>query len=514
MKTYHRNRAFACGVLACGLLAMTSCEYFGLETLNVNRTSLTSVEASMLLNNAVVMSRPQLANHHCESTIVKQHIRIVTGIGSCANFNVDARQATSFNWDNGYETRLRAVIDIINTVEDDPAQANLYNMARIWRAYTFMRITDSYGNVPYTDAALGHLEGRVFPTYDTQESIYTSSAGILEELASASAALDAGEDARPDALYDGDVTRWQRLGYSLLLRAAMRLSKVRPDLAEQYVATAVSGGLMQSNADNALIRHTSEYLNQPGQQLNANEGHNEYLPADFVDWMQENNDPRLAAIAVRYPTAVSAADHRPSNADRSPANQIGMPVGFDSNTILPVVQAAGLPSFFAYSQTDLTRMFHPEAPSFLVTFAQTQLLLAEAVHRGWAQGDAAALYESGIEAHMQQISTGYSGTEIAQADIDAYIQANPLVPGRELEQINTQYWMASFLIPDEVWANFRRSGYPDLTPNPLRGSLSGDERFMRRFGYPDAERSVNPNFRTGGVTPDEISTRVWWDVKE
>jgi hypothetical protein len=290
----------------------------------------------------------------------------------------------------------------------------------------------------------------------------------------------------------------------------MRLSKVRPDLAEQYVQRAVAGGLMQSNDDNAVILHTSEYQNQPGTVANGNESHWDYLTADFVNHLQEHDDPRLAAIAVRYPSATSGGEQNEGNAERAPDQQIGMPMGFDNNSIGPAVQADGLPSFFAYSQIDRTRMMHPLAPSFLVTYAQTQLLLAEAVHRGWADGDAAALYESGIRAHMQQISNGYSGTAIAQADIDAYVQSQPLEPGRELEQINTQYWIASFLIPDEAWANFRRSGYPALTPNPMRGSLR-NEAFMRRFGYPDEERTVNPN-ASQGVSPDELDTRIWWDV--
>ncbi|MGH7577404.1 MAG: SusD/RagB family nutrient-binding outer membrane lipoprotein [Longimicrobiales bacterium] len=78
---------------------------------------------------------------------------------------------------------------------------------------------------------------------------------------------------------------------------------------------------------------------------------------------------------------------------------------------------------------------------------------------------------------------------------------------------NTQYWIASFLIPDEAWANFRGSGYPQLAPNPLRGSLQ-TEAFMRRFGYPDAERTVNPNTASQGVTPDNLDTRVWWDAND
>lgn len=497
-----------------GLLVVTSCD-FGLDTLNVNETDLTEVQPEFQLNDAIVSSAPNVDALRCEATIVKQHVRIITGIGSCANFNIDGRQVTSTNWNNGYQTRLRALIDVIRATEEDPDRANLYNIARIWQAYTFMRITDSYGDVPYTEAGLGFLDGNVFPDYDTQEFIYTSDVGILEELANATAALDpALDDPNNDALYGGDVARWQRLGYSLLLRGALRLTKVSPELAEEYVARAVAGGLMQSNDDNAVIRHTTEYVNPAANPLNANEGHNEYLTEDFVEFMQERNDPRLAAIAVRYPNAVSSEDHTPANAERSPAEQIGMPTGFDSNSIRSVAQEAGLPSFLAYSQTDLNRMLHLQAPSFLITYAQTQLLLAEAVQRGWAEGDVATLYESGIEAHMQQMSTGYSGTTIPEADIDAYIQDHPLEAGRELEQINTEYWAASFLIPDEAWANFRRSGYPDLEPNPIRGDLSSDERFMRRFGYPDPEVSVNQHAKTSGVTPDRIDTRIWWDVKE
>jgi len=72
-----------------------------------------------------------------------------------------------------------------------------------------------------------------------------------------------------------------------------------------------------------------------------------------------------------------------------------------------------------------------EAPSFLAMYALQQLLLPEAAHRDWINGDAGALYESGIEAHMQHISTSYMNIEIDQSDIDAYIQANPLEAGRE-----------------------------------------------------------------------------------
>jgi hypothetical protein len=45
---------------------------------------------------------------------------------------------------------------VIKAVKDDPAKVNMYAVARIWRAYCFSRITDVYGDVPYTQAGQGY----------------------------------------------------------------------------------------------------------------------------------------------------------------------------------------------------------------------------------------------------------------------------------------------------------------------------------------------------------------------
>ena len=60
-----------------------------------------------------------------------------------------------------------------------------------------------------------------------------------------------------------------------------------------------------------------------------------------------------------------------------------MPMGFDNGTIVARATADGLASFYDYSQVDRRRMAKTTAPVFFVTAAQTQLLLAEARHRGW-----------------------------------------------------------------------------------------------------------------------------------
>ena len=197
------------------------------------------------------------------------------------------------------------------------------------------------------------------------------------------------------------------------------------------------------------------------------------------------------------------------------ADQIGMPIGYDNSSIVPRASADGLASFYDYSQLDRRRMGKNSAPIFFVTAAQTQLLLAEARFRGWiTTGTAAQYFSDGIKAHMDQLVTYDAASAVAPAARDAYVAANPLVPGMELQQINTQYWIASFLNGPEAFANFRRSGYPLLTPNPYPSADVPAGNFIRRITYPTSEISANTENLNAAITlqgPDKLTTRVWWD---
>jgi hypothetical protein len=200
------------------------------------------------------------------------------------------------------------------------------------------------------------------------------------------------------------------------------------------------------------------------------------------------------------------------------ANQIGMPMGFDNGTIPAQATADTLASFYAYSQADRRRVAKTSAPIFFLTAAQTNLLLAEARFRGWiSTGTAAQYFADGIRAHMDQMASYDAGSAVAAGARDTYVTNNPLGAGTELEQINTQYWIASFLNGPEAFANFRRSGFPTLTPNPYGQPNNPDVpngTFIRRLTYPTNELSVNAENVNESIArqgPDKLSTRVWWD---
>ncbi|GAB2772108.1 SusD/RagB family nutrient-binding outer membrane lipoprotein [Rhabdobacter roseus] len=496
------------GILLTGLIS--SCDK-GYDELNTNKIAVTTLNPAFLLNDAIIQASFPAGTMVYEMGIVQHLVTPNSGVLAGANFNQDNRSVTQEIWQRYFRTVVRNTAAIIEATANDPSRSNLLQMARIWRAHAFMVLTDTYGDVPYTDAGKGFIDQVVSPRYDAQEVIYKD---IIKELTEASAALDAAKTREnTDVLYGGDVVKWQRLGYSLLLRAGMRLTKIDPGLAQQTAQRAFQGGLMQANADNAVVRHNANYVNGLGNTLNATEANNIYLSAPFVNHLKNTNDPRLRSIAVRYVGASSGPQQVAARANTDPAVQIGMPLGYDNGSISGPVQASGLASFYDYSQLDRTRLAKLQSPMFLVTYAQTQLLLAEAVHRGWIQGSAATSYANGIRAHMEQMALYDANSAIGSAAIEAYVAANPLDASKALEQINTQYWIASLMNGPETFANFRRSGYPALTPNPFPGkAIKG--AFIRRLTYPNSELSVNKaNFdeAVARMGADDLDTRVWWD---
>lgn len=488
-----------------------------LEEVNVNTVNPTTLDPVLLLNNAIINTSFPTKTVIYEASIVQQMVTPNGGVLAGGNFNQDSRDITGPpTWAVYYQNVIKYTHDVISKTKDLPARSNLYNMARIWQAYAFMILTDTYGAIPYTEGGAGLTDLIFFPKYDQQVDIYPK---LIQEFTEASAALNtSGAVESSDVLYAGSVAKWKKFGYSLLLRAGMRLSKVDAAKAQTVVQAAFTGGVITANADNAYMRHDPNYQNPIGNMLNSTEAANWYLVKSFVDSLKNNNDPRLSAIAIRYKGATSGPGQTVDKGTTAPTDQIGMPMGYDNGTIGPRATADGLASFYDYSQVDRRRMAKTAAPMFFVTAAQTQLLLAEAKFRGWiSSGTASQYFSDGIKAHMDQLVTYDPGSAVSVTARDEYIANHPLVAGQEMQQINTQYWIASFLNGPEAFANFRRTGYPALTPNPYGQPNNPDVpngTFIRRIGYPTSELSVNTanvNAAIAIMGPDKLSTRLWWD---
>ena len=496
----------------------TSCDS-GFEDVNKNPVLATTSDPAYLFSNAQFSSA--LATFHYQSEIVQQINTPYTGVLEGGNHNIvfDPNSNANFNAMYIGTATGSGPVNLLGTVlrltQDNPLRANIYQMSRIWKAYVFMVLVDTYGDVPYFDAAKGYSDGINLPKYDDQKLIYDD---ILKELDEATKALDATKSIESgDLFYKGNIAQWKKLGNSLLLRAAMRYTKVDEAKAKTYVAKAIdpaNGGVMTANTDNALIAFNSTFNSPNANFFQGTERGNVYLGKPFVDYLKTTGDPRSRVIAVKYelpanPIATAGKE------DTDPANQQGAPYGYNESTISTEPNFPGKSgSAFKYSQINRRTLGKIDAPEFFVTYAQTQLLLAEAAQRGYITGDAKTYYETGVRAHMNQMAQYDVSAAIPTASQDTYLTANPFATATALNQINTQYWIASFLNGSEAWANFRRSGFPALTKNPYPGADPSVKDFIRRLVYPVLEKSVNTANYNAAVArqgPDELGTHIFWD---
>lgn len=504
--------------LAAALLFCVSGCDKDFEQINTNPVLPTSLDAGYLFSNAEFLTATATLPYHMQ--IVQQIGTPFTGVLEGGNHNIINDNNTNPVFNNYYGGPVRLLIAAIEQTKDNPGRSNLYNMARIWKAFVFHVLVDTYGDVPYSEAAKAFLEGVSLPKYDDQKAIYDD---LLKEVSEATAALDAGKPTENgDLFYKGNIGKWKALGNSLLLRLAMRYTKLDENKAKQYAALAVDparGGVMASNADNAYITFNADYNHPNANSFQGTERANFYLGRPFVDYLKATSDPRLSFIAAKYtdPSATTVAAAEP--ADTTSAAQIGMPFGYKDATLPTEPLYPGkVGAAFKYSQLNRRTVAKITSPEFFITYAQTQLLLAEAAFRGYITGDAASFYAAGVRGHMGQMAQFDPVAIISSGLQDSYLLGNPYDAAKALEVINTQYWIASFLNGAEAWANFRRSGYPMLPRNTypdqdpdVKASTDG---FIHRVVYPDREKSVNAanyNEAVSRIGGDKLTTRIFWD---
>lgn len=412
-------------------------------------------------------------------------------------------------------------------------KANMRNATRILRALNFHRLTDMYGSVPYSEADRG-IEGIFFPKYDKQKDIYTD---LLKELDEATAALvvKAADDQdegfkSADFIYKGDVNKWKKFGYSLMLRMAMRISNVDAVMAANYVSKAVAGGVFTSNDDNVWVKMAvgpSEWTNQNGISRammpgDGGQAIQSYLSQTFIDFLKGPNtasvaddDPRLmifsGGIGVMSASSAGIPSIAPITGGLNPLNQKGMPNGKDQAMVNALVGST-VNADLTYSKMNPLLM-HDDSPFMIMNVAEVEFLQAEAIERsiGTVSGTAKAHYEAGVKAAMQMYTPFDATLAVTDAQVATYLAAFPYgVTKTGKAMIGDQMWVSHFMNWFEAWSDWRRSSYPALVPVNYPGNDTNGT-IPRKLRLPATEVTGNPNYLTGATMPDEITTRVWWD---
>lgn len=523
-------------LLALAVLLLPACDQDArFEELNTNPTQASSIPPEFLFTTAQLATAgtryEQWRSNLIYPEAMIQHLAETWYTGDKYTTNADwlsALWTVSYNGNgDGQRAPIKLLVDLIyNNVDPDcranqevftecPAfpstNVNKVAAARILRVLVFHRLTDMYGDLPYFEAGLGAIKDIVTPRFDTQQAIYTD---MLKELEQAVASIDPSFPTygSADIVYEGDPLRWKRFGNALMLRLAMRLVKRDPGMAQQWAQKAIEGGVMNGNEDSFYVRHERGGSEGPNG-LNTN-GVGEVLTdfgrpkctKVFVGHLKDTADPRLRAYCGV------------GGGETDMALQKGMPGGNSASTISDASWPWYDPDFTSFADYSVPTdwVSSKTAPTLLVTYAETEFLLAEAGVRWGIGGDPATHYANGVRAAMEQLGLYAGAPSISSADIDAYLAANPFDQANALEQINTQIWVETFLQGHEAWSNWRRSGFPVLDPVDWPGNVTNGQ-IPRRLGFwgntvlnPNAQQAMSQQGLTGTF---DLSTPVWWDAQ-
>lgn len=447
-------------------------------------------------------------------------------------------------WKNYYKAlpNIRELEKRFNSYAPSPAVNNMKAMLAITLAYKTFKLTDLFGDIPFSEAGYGFQDQKyLHPKYDKQRDIYLT---LLDNLKVAADSINfAGTDepfatfASFDMLFNGELEFWQKFANSLRLRYAMRMSAKEPELAGNIIKEIIgnnlpvligydiSGPILESAAilpANILYKNSSvswSFREHKGLRMGSTIWHQ----------FSTSDDPEGSGIfdPRAYIFFEGDADNKwkpfPQVPDANTPASGGTPYeGYrDSDGGYSMKESVNYSPFNYFMIQDENFM-----PVILMTSAEVHFIKAEAYFRGIGvamdKGTADNEYMNGIassvlwwEVVSLQLKLPLSGIKFTDkitiptelniiSVINHFGSWNATTEDEKLAYIYTQRWIDSFRQPWEAYAEARRTG---LTPR------EGDAIAHFRLPYPPSESQYNTenwNAAKASQGGEDPSVKMWW----
>jgi hypothetical protein len=388
-------------------------------------------------------------------------------------------------WKNSYEI-LRDVNNLYNIAKERDLP-NYQGISLVLKSLIYSVLTDTYGQVPYSQAIKGQTNDIYKPKFDKQKEVYD---GMLSDLKEANTLLnpDKGQ-IEGDILYNGDVLKWKKLANSLQLRLLIRISN-KEDVSSKIssiVDNSNSSPIFTSNDDNAALEYLPDLPNQWPLHTARSGFILEYrLSATFDSVLTKWDDPRLKVFF--NPTKASANSSNPK--------WKGVPNGLND---------AKAHSYAKDKVSRISNRYYEEpnsAKGLIMTYSEVQFILAEAAERGMINGSASNYYYQGIKASFDQYGLNTPSNYLAQPGVI-------YDPSNALQEIGYQKWIALFFTGKQGWFTWRRTGYPLLKAGPYN---ENKDLIPVRFQYPNEEQVQNTENYKQAIQEqgsNTINTKIW-----
>lgn len=396
-----------------------------------------------------------------------------------AKYNLVKRSMPDNFWNQCYFqlNRLKITKDkVVSSTIDAGLKANQLATIEALEIYIYSMLVDTYGDVPYSQAI--KVDQFLSPKYDDGLTIYKD---LISRANSAIASIDLTKGTfASDRVFGNNASNILRFLNSLKLRMGLNLADLDNAYAKTVVESAYTSGLPTSNAQSLVFKFDKEGLfTSTIYQDMVQSGRNDYVAANtLVNYMNGKADPRRDKYFTLGPGAVFVGGNY--GAVNNYAN-------------FSHINDALLVADYGYN---------------IFSYAETELMLAEAAERGYSVGGSASVhFTNGIDASMD----AYGVSAAAKA---AYLASNvyATLTGTWKEKIGHELWVANFFRGYEAWVVSKRLDFrvfvkPSTFDVPLR------------LPYPVKENAVNKNNKDaaavkqwGSVANDVQGKKVFWDI--
>jgi hypothetical protein len=394
---------------------------------------------------------------------------------------------TETDVNNLWRNRIYAGIlaDLERVIQSAGTESPRYaGIAKILKAFTFSIAVDAWGNIPFDDAL--KFAENVKPRYDESSTIYPKLITLIDEgVAEMKSTTNVFTPGNDDLFYKGDIVKWEKFANALKLRLYIHhFPKFAADGQAGIAALLASNApLMTSNADNFQMLFETSADRTNGIDQFEKRRINQFFPTStIIGLMNGKSDPRSATYFTNGGSTTATA--------AAPGQQLTTVTFLRMHTFLRgAVTNAAAP----------TTGYAGDSPTRILTFAEQNFILAEYYARTNDLAQAETFFRAGISASMQ----------VAGANVDlvpVYLAAQgTLTAGDAIRKIIEEKYVANFGVAVEPWTDWRRTGFPSLTP--VAGATL--PAIPRVLPYSDLERVTNRDntpARTDITVPG-----VFWD---
>lgn len=439
---------------------------------------------------------------------------------------VDSKFPFYSDYFNSTGRDMHRIIDKINSLpaEQQAVYQGLKAICAIVDTYHAWRVADIFGAMPYSQAFNGTQYP--LPQYDFDYTLYKVFDKQLQDAATLlKNSTNQFALGNQDLFYGGDYGEWLGLANTLRIKIAQRYEKrdaanltaVLADVATNFGGKLIAPSITDPTNDGSFaINHTRDWMNNVDDINVLLFNYNASFT--FVEYLKSTNDPRIGfmlrqndfgdnsnqylTVKVNGNAAAQAALLLPENKVRywgkhaSPASA-GDPAfgstGGDRNKTFTLndgtTQALGFLSaiqtrlflknggFGGFDQRSKQNLMHTDEPfsdgatikmkSYFVTYAETCFMMAEIAEKGGnGLGQTASQwFYKGVQASFNQYQAFCVATKVPNADVSTIGNfATPAgLPYKGLPSIYSQEWVHLLMQPDEAWAMWKRTGYPQFT---------------------------------------------------